>query len=440
MKYFKTNFVLFLLFCQFCAYAQNWQTVGGGYMDSTLWIRNLMADSNVLVASGQVLSYQRFLKYDNSTWDTLGGLHGGLSIQTVKYKGSYYAVNYNNPNGFYSGIGKLVNDIWQPFAETNNSCIGIFVLDTSIYVMGKFDSISGIAARGIARFDGTNWHAVGNAPLNSGSGSYCATLYQGDLYVGGGFHNSNSFHCLAKWDGTQWYDFGTAFTGFLDGVNCFAEYNGELYVGGYFTTASGSPGNMIARWDGNTWSQVGGGITGGQLFTMKVYNNELWVGGQFSTAGGVTTPYIAKYDGTDWCNVGNFDNSVSAIEVYNGELYVGGGFLTIDGDSVGKVVKWVGGNNTGQCGHLTTGINENENMPVVSVFPNPATSFVNFQVTGDVKPFDLIIYNQLGQKVLMQPKNTSSFDISITHLVPGLYFYSLANDDGIIKSGKLTVN
>ncbi|MCU0433728.1 MAG: T9SS type A sorting domain-containing protein [Bacteroidia bacterium] len=439
MKCLKTTFVFVLLLCQFCARAQNWQTVGGGYMDSTLWVRNLMVDSNILVASGQVLSYQRFLKYDNSTWDTLGGLHGGLSIQTVKYRGSYYAVNYNNPNGFYSGIGILVNNIWQPFAETNNSCIGIFVLDTSIYVMGKFDSISGIAARGIARFDGTNWHAIGNAPLNSGSGSYCATLYQGHLYVGGGFHNSNSFHCLAKWDGTQWYNFGTAFTGFLDGVNCFAEFNGDLYVGGYFTTASGSPGNMIARWDGNTWSQVGGGITGGQLFTMKVYNNELWVGGQFSSAGGVSTPYIAKYDGTDWCNVGDFDNSVSAIEVFNGELYVGGGFWVIDGDSVTKVVKWVGGNNTGQCGHLTTDIIENESLPTVSVFPNPAKSSVTFQVTSPTIPFDITIFNQLGQQVFSKLNNSGSVEVQIHQLTPGMYFYSLFNSVGVFETGKLIV-
>ncbi len=434
----KTAFVFLLLISQFCAKAQNWQSIGGGYMDSTMWIIGFSVDSNNLIAASQVLTYPRFLVYNSDTlWDTLG--NKGPTIQTVKYRNEYYAIDFHNLSGFYRGVCKLVNGTWQPFAETTTSCIGITVIDTNLYVLGRFDSIAGIAAHGVARYDGTNWNAIGNANWSTGSGAYCATKYQGDLYVGGGFHSPNSYNCLAKWDGIQWQNFGAAFTGFLDGVNCFAEYNGYLYVGGYFTTASGSPGNMIARWDGSTWTQVGGGITGGQVLSMKVYNNELWVGGQISTAGGISTPYLAKYDGMDWCNVGNFDNSITAIEVFNGELYIGGGFWTVDGDSVSKVLKWIGGNNTNQCGHLNTGISETENLFSVHVFPNPATTSTTFQVTGNIEPYELVIFDPLGREIYRRKNNTTTLEVETTEFAAGLYFYTVLESDRIRISGKLVV-
>jgi hypothetical protein len=429
----KTIFVFLLLISQFCVKAQNWLSVGSP-ID---WqVRYLYNDTltNKLIASSAVGSYARFLQYSDTTdWDTLGNLIGAVPFQIVNYQGNYYGVNYHS-NAMYSGVATLVNHTWQPYASTFGPAYGLVKKDSSLYVLGDFDSIAGIKASSFARYDGTNWHSY-NVGFGGGSGTNCVIEYQGNLFVGGGFHDTIG-NCLAYFDGQNWHGFGNFFSGGFDAVNAMAVFNGELYVGGYFI---GSPGNFIARWNGSTWTQVGGGIWGGQVLAMKVFNNSLWVGGQFTTAGGIATPYLAKYDGTDWCNVGNFDNATTSLEIYNNELYVGGGFWSIDGDSITYIAKWIGGNNTNQCGHLNTGIEAIQQPKIFSVFPNPASESVTFQTEGSVSGFELVITDQLGREIYRQQCATNSQEVNVESYAPGLYFYSINTAGSKTESGKLVI-
>jgi len=442
MMRIRISFIFFLLVSQFCAQAQNWQSVGGPYLTTSLGVRYLKTDTanNQLLCSAFVGPYQRLLKYDDANgWDTLGDRIGSGVYQVINYRGNFYSVSCAAPAGPNNSVGILVGNQWQLFAETRQNAFAFYQHDSDLYAMGTFDSIGGVQAAQVARYDGTSWNSIGTATFGGGSAVNCALHYQGDLYIGGGFHDTVG-NCLAKWDGQQWTGFGNFFSGGIDAVNCMVEYNGQLYIGGYFTTASGSPGNFIARWDGTTWTQVGGGLAGGQLYDMQVYNGELWVCGQITAAGGIAVVGLAKYDGTDWCNVGTFDNITTSIEVYNNELYIGGGFWTVDGDSVtSKVLKWIGGNNTGACGHLNTGIEETANGFSVSVFPNPASTSVTFQMTGEPVTRTVILIDNLGREIWRKETNENTVEYFIDGTAPGLYHYRI-EDQGTVKfTGKLVI-
>jgi hypothetical protein len=431
---------LLLLLCQVCVSAQNWQSVNGNYASSALGIRYLRADTtnNVLMCSAHLGATQRLLQFDGTTWDTLGDRKGGL-YQVINYLGEYYSVSCFATTPVNS-VGKLNGTQWQPFASTSQTAFALYQHDSDLYAMGTFDSIDGIAANQVARYDGTSWSAIGTATFGGGSAVNGAIHYQGDLYIGGGFHDTVG-NCLAKWDGQNWTGFGNFFGGGIDAVNCMTVYNGQLYVGGYFTIASGSPGNFIARYDGTTWTQVGGGLGGGQLLDMDVYNGELWVCGQITSAGGIPVLGIAKYDGLDWCNVGTFDNIVAAMEVYNGELYIGGAFWTVDGDSVtSKVLKWIGGNNSGACGHLSTTIAEQSVAQTVSVFPNPSNYITTFQFTEAAKQNTLIITDNTGREIWRRITNEQIVEFPAYEFANGIYFYSAHNGENQRVQGHLVVS
>jgi len=73
-------------------------------------------------------------------------------------------------------------------------------------------------------------------------------VYNGALYVGGSFDTAGSVAAnnIARWDGTNWSALGSGITG---EVRSLAGYNGDLYAGGPLSAAGGVPTSNIARWN-----------------------------------------------------------------------------------------------------------------------------------------------------------------------------------------------
>ena len=431
-----TLLIFFLLINQFCAQAQNWLTVGNGL---TVGVNSMVADTanHKIYASGYWGSSHRFLQYNDSTgiWSPLGtNTVAGNCFGIIIYRGEIYG---SAPSGVY----KLIGANWQCVAPSHGVVFNLCVHDTDLYAVGSFDSIAGIQAFKIARFDGYTWHNVGN--INVNNSIQCAIFYQGELYVAGSFYNSaTGRYKILKWDGNQWdilAGTGNYFSGGWDYIDCMTIYNNELYVGGYFTySQGGNPGNNIAKWNGSTWNAVGGG-TDFQVFSMQIFNGDLWVGGQFTSAGGLSTSYVSKWNGTDWCNIGNFDNSIGCFCIYNSELYAGGGQLTVDGDTVNKVVKWIGGSNTGACGHLSTGIEEAANNFSVNIFPNPVITNATFQFTALGENKTLIIFDQLGKEIWRKETDENQIEFSTEGIPAGLYFYRVEQEKELNVNGRFII-
>lgn len=84
-----------------------------------------------------------------------------------------------------------------------------------------------------------------------------------EMYIGGCFLNWAGIAAadyIAKWDGTQWSAVGSdgAGNGALNGQVLDMEiFKGDLVVAGKFTDAGGiAQADMIAKWDGSTWSAL----------------------------------------------------------------------------------------------------------------------------------------------------------------------------------------
>jgi hypothetical protein len=140
----------------------------------------------------------------------------------------------------------------------------------ALFVGGGFSIAGGVAASNVAKWDGSSWFPLGSgahigvsslAVFDDGSG---AALFVGGQWPGdaGGV----AVNHIARWDGTNWSAVGSGSNG-TDGrifaLAVFDDGGGDaLYVGGSFNNAGGSPAVNVAKWDGFNWAPVGSGLAG----------------------------------------------------------------------------------------------------------------------------------------------------------------------------------
>jgi hypothetical protein len=234
----------------------------------------------------------------------------------------------------------------------------------NLYIGGNFTVAGGVIANNIAKWDGNSWSAIGSGisgppgwPISDGR--VLALAVSGtDLYVGGTFTNAggNAVNNIAKWNGTNWSALGSGVSGPPDDpyyggtVLSLAVSGTDLYVGGIFTNAGGGEANYIAKWDGGSWSAVGSGMNN-QVHALAVSGSDLYAGGDFTTAGGTAANYIAKWDGSSWSalgsglgGTGSYPGIPNALAVSGTDLYVGGQFTTAGGNAASNIAKWDGNN------------------------------------------------------------------------------------------------
>ncbi len=152
-------------------------------------------------------------------------------------------------------------------------------------------------------FSDANWSVF--APLAPGSlDSSVRALaeYKGDLYAAGAFTDADNqqVHHVARWDGSDWHALGTGFDG---PVLALETFNDELYAGGAFTEVGGHPAAGVARWDGEQWQALGSGVNDA-VRTFQVWRDQLYMGGDFTQAGGASTTLLAAWTGSAWADLG----------------------------------------------------------------------------------------------------------------------------------------
>ncbi|MEZ5306704.1 MAG: hypothetical protein R2684_06100 [Pyrinomonadaceae bacterium] len=332
------------------------------------------------------------------------------------------------------------NDGWNTSFTSNGANARVDVVTTdaagNFYIGGSFSTVNGVAVSRIAKFDGTNWSAIGTGF----DGTIRAIAVSGsDVYVGGSFSTAGGTPALnvAKWNGTSWSALGTGLgnTG-THGVNALAIYDGTLYAGGNFSIVGGSPTNFLASWNGSAWVDVGSGVFGG-IEALYVKDGLLYAGGNLSTAGGnpafgaavwngatwnavgnlstntiikgfatlgtdliaigsrIVIPgqadsHVAKWNGTQWTRMAFFaDGFVNAVAVLDGTLYVGGGLPTPP-NLFNNIARWDGSNWSGVGGGISGG-----SIPVRGMAASNGVMLVggSFDTVGGIGARNLAIYS-----------------------------------------------
>lgn len=138
---------------------------------------------------------------------------------------------------------------------------------------GNFTTAGGVVVNKIARWNGGFWSSLGTGVAGS-SGPFVhaiAQLSNGDIVAAGQFTSAGGVAAknVARWNGSSWAPLGEGLVGqFGTGVRqVFALavlQNGDLVAGGYFGASNGTIVSNIAlerlrlgaAWDGNGWCGV----------------------------------------------------------------------------------------------------------------------------------------------------------------------------------------
>lgn len=155
--------------------------------------------------------------------------------------------------------------------------------------------VAGSTSPSVVRsWNGTTWTTLGTV-----AGTVLAmTVYNGELIVAGSLSAVGGVpvNGIARWDGTNWSALGSGVQGT---VTSLAAFQGALYVGGSLTSAGGSPVQHLAIWGGSTWAA--GPVFDAPIQTMAVRtglavtNSFLWVGGAFSNVGAVAANRVVRF-------------------------------------------------------------------------------------------------------------------------------------------------
>ena len=199
-----------------------------------------------------------------------------------------------------------------------------------LYAGGLFSTAGGVSATRIAKWDGSThtWSALGSGIDNTPNPTsvFALAVSGTDLYAGGDFYSAGGVivNNIARWNGSEWSALGS---GTDSSVRVLTFSGMNLYAGGGFSTAGGVSANAIAKWNGSSWSPVGSGFLNGSVYTLAVSGTDLYAGGV--SLGGGSANYIDKWNGSEWSAMGSGTNSaVVAMAVSGTNLYVGGSFTT----------------------------------------------------------------------------------------------------------------
>ena len=258
----------------------------------------------------------------------------------------------------------------------------------AVHAGGHFIDIGNQAFNHVAKWTGLGWQTLGSGvtSLNTafGSAPRVRALCRFDdgsgpaLYAAGEFDTADGLPAndIAKWNGTNWTALGSGITGTVYSLAVHDDGSGPaLYVGGQFTLAGGVAANSIAKWTGSAWSAVGQGFNGtsqSAAATPICYalasvdlgaGAQLFAGGDFISSGLVVLNNVARWNGAAWVGLGTGTQtsfgSPSAIRTLLGadlgsgtQLVAGGNFPQIGGASCNGLARWNGASWTA----LSTGI------------------------------------------------------------------------------------
>lgn len=294
-------------------------------------------------------------------------------------------------NVFASKVARWDGHAWHPLAEglsTTQSAaarqIVTYDIDGSgpdhphLVFCGGFDTAGGLAAPGLARWDGRRWW-----PFGAGMSRAVRAVATWDpdgpgprnaLLIAAGSFMSNAWgplNRIASWDGTQWRGLGTGVGVNGQLVECLTTWDPDgsgpqqpqLVAAGEFSVAGGELARNIARWDGTRWWPLGSGLSG-RVFDIMSWDPDgdgpappqLLAGGWCRMAGETEVNYVASWDGTRWSSLGG---GVDSYAVYKGvhslalwdpdgpgplgeQVVALGRFLTAGGIPARNIARWDG--------------------------------------------------------------------------------------------------
>lgn len=262
-------------------------------------------------------------------------------------------------------IARLDGNVWSsPGSGTDDYVMALAACDEcpdgapSLYAGGLFRTAGGLAANGIARWDGTAWSGLGSEMEGRFSSVFAISILDDGtgpaLFAAGVFimPGGEPVMSIARWDGSAWAILGSGLTGAVQAMALFDDGSGlSLYAGGTFYEAGLIVGR-VARWDGRSWTVIPGGPNG-EVSALLAWDDgsgpALYAGGTFTSAGGQFANNLARWNGVAWSALpAQLNGAVSELIAFDDgsaagpALYATGSFTLAGAIPASRIARWNG--------------------------------------------------------------------------------------------------
>jgi hypothetical protein len=326
----------------------DWLPLGPGLDDTVRAIAVSGTDVYVgggFTNAGGIEEADYIARWDGSSWHALGsGLTGSVEAIAVSgsnvYVGGRFVTAGGNANCVK--IARWDGSTWHAVGgglSKTNTVYAIAVSGSDVYIGGDFANAGGIQeADRIVRWDGSNWHALGNGLTHELGAScvYAIAVSGSNVYAGGNFTDAggdSDADYIARWDGSNWHALGSGIHTYPSSVMAIAAEGTDIYVGGTFVNAGDNEdADKFARWDGSAWYAVGNSSPLSSVYAISIEGDEIYIGG-FGSGNG-----FKYWDGSSWKILGSglsYTPSIWAVAYDDTFIYAGGAFTDAGGDANG---------------------------------------------------------------------------------------------------------
>ncbi|PBQ34029.1 hypothetical protein CNR22_20350 [Sphingobacteriaceae bacterium] len=201
-------------------------------------------------------------KYDGNQWYNIGHPVKDNLVTAMKvFKGVPYIAAQITEQSSSANISYYDGAKWVPWVGVSGDVAkyvaGMTVIDSMLYVYGRFNSIAGTNCRGLAAYNGKNWYGFGSGLSNSGWETIKSVKkINGEIYAMGVFNyiegigNPTSeplYTNIAKFDGQKWCLFSPPSDNEINGL---IEYNNDVYLFGAIKKMGNDSVLGFLKWNG----------------------------------------------------------------------------------------------------------------------------------------------------------------------------------------------
>jgi len=248
------------------------------------------------------------------------GLAGGRAGVLCSNGGSLYAGGYvfDGAGLSRSGVASYDGAAWTPIGQMymtgewrEGTIECLLGWRGALVAGGIFVGVDAVRANHVAIWDGAAWRDLGGGVSRGGSaasaGVQALVGFEGGLVAAGVFDNAGGVAArnIARWDGTAWSPLGD---GLPVSIDALGVWNGRLYASGYFGTWPDV--QTTACWDGSEWSWLPNASDPFRRPTSFLARDDRLL------ACFAYTDTIFAWDGVEWsphCVVPNARSGVSAL-------------------------------------------------------------------------------------------------------------------------------
>lgn len=364
-----------------------WDSVGNANASSVGIVKALASDDTVLYVGGDFTEFGKVassgvVKWNGSKFVSMNGAGQPSDVRVIKRFGNAMIVG-----------GKFLS------------------------MFGTFPTVTMVPS--LIRWTGTKWDTLdGGIYHDTQSGTVNAlAVKDNELYVAGSFTRAGNTPAIsiAKWNGTSWSTVGNApfkYSGAastLPSITAMVFVGNDLYVAGKFDSIGTQPMWNLAKWNGSQWDTVSLGLKNnfnGITDMTADKNGRLYITGNFSSIGGSSAfKYVARWNGIQWENLGaatnSFSPTMSMVESDSkGNIYVSGYFTLVNGINAKNFISWVNDPGTIESVRRLDGPAVPARHTVSQNYPNPfnPVTAVRFKV-GSAEHVTLKVYDIVGREI-----------------------------------------